>query len=79
MIQVDEPPRYPALLLLIKWGSAFIALVAALPVAAAVLAWVAGASAWWLLAGLATSPITGLIAATYVEMARIVSDTLMPR
>lgn len=79
MIQVDEPPRYPALLLLIRWGGAFVALVAALPMAAAIFGWMGGASAWWLLAGLAASPITGLVAATYVEMARIVADTLMPR
>ena len=79
MIEVDAPPRYPALLLLIRWGRPFVALVAVLPVAAALLAWMGGASAWWLLAGLAASPITALVAATYVEMARIVADTLMPR
>lgn len=79
MIEVDAPPRYPALLLLIRWGRLFVVLVAVLPLTAAVFAWMGGASAWWLLAGLTALPITGLVAATYVEMARIVSDTLMPR
>jgi hypothetical protein len=74
-----EAPDYPAIRFLIRFGKIFAGVLGALPLIAGIAAALAGLSPWLLLAGLVISPILFLIALSYVEMARIIADTLMPR
>lgn len=74
------PPSYPAIRLFTRHGDA-LALVAGLaPVALALWAVLGAGAGWgWLVAGLAGGGGLGLVMRSYVEVLRILADTLMPR
>jgi len=78
-METYTPPHYPAITFLVRFGKAFAILLGALPLVAGLVAFALGYSWWLLAAGILVSPIVFLIAASYVEMARIIADTLMPR
>lgn len=79
MMDMPEIPTYPALGFLVKHGKAIAGAVAALPLLGAIAAVAAGAHPLLLVAGLVACPVLLLFMLTYVEMARVISDTMIPR
>jgi hypothetical protein len=71
--------QYPTLRFLERHGDWIAILVSLGPLAAAILAAALGASAWWVLAGAATSAILFIAARSYVEMIRLMTDMLLPK
>jgi hypothetical protein len=74
-----QPPHYPVVQFLLRWGGAVAILIALLPVAAAVAAVLCGA-AWWVGAiGLVVGIVLWLFIKSYVEVLSIIADTLLPK
>ena len=71
--------QYPVLTLLERHGDWIAAVVAATPLVAAAAGALAGASPWWLVAGLLGSGVTYLLARSYVELIRLMTDMLLPK
>lgn len=72
-------PTYPVVNFLVRWGSVMTFLLGLVPLLATVLMVWQGASIFWLGAGLVGGAALWLIAQSYVEVLRILSDALMPR
>ncbi|WP_417721130.1 hypothetical protein [Salipiger sp.] len=72
-------PSYPAVQFLIRYGGYIASALGVLPALAGLVMIAAGFSAWWLLGGLAVSPVLYLLARSYIELVRIIGDTLLPR
>ena len=79
MTQQYVPPTYPVLAFIARSGMT-VAIVVAL-VALAAGAWIAYATGLWffLAAGVAGAIVLGGLLASYVELVRIIMDTLVPR
>ncbi len=79
MSSPNQPPTFPAIRLIAAGGDVIAALVGLVPVLAAIWAVAAGFS--WLVvpAGLLAGALLWLVLRSYVEVLRILSDTLMPR
>lgn len=75
----SQPPTYPAIRFLTAWGGLLAVLLGLVPPLLAVLAVLEGVSVLWLLAGAVAGAVLWLVARSYVEVLRILSDTLMPR
>ena len=74
-----QPPHYPTVQFLLRWGSILALVIALLPVAAATAAVWCGA-AWWVApAGLAVGGMLWLFVKSYVEVLSIIADTLLPK
>ena len=71
--------RYPAIKILIRWGSLVAVALSAAPLVAAVVCVTAGATWWWLVAAAVASPMLYLFLCSYLELIRIIDDTLLPR
>lgn len=74
-----QPPHYPVVQFLLRWGGALAILVALAPVAAAVAAIWCGISYWVAPAGLAAGVVLWLFVKSYVEVLSIIADTLLPK
>lgn len=72
-------PSYPVVNFLVRWGSVMTFILGLVPLLASVLMVWSGASIFWLGAGLVGGAVLWLIAQSYVEVLRILSDALMPR
>lgn len=79
MMDMPEIPTYPALGFLVKHGRLVAAVIAALPVLGGIAAVATDGPVLLLLAGVVVAPILLLFVLTYVEMARVISDTMIPR
>lgn len=79
MSQSQRPPAYPAIRFITQWGDALAILVAlACVVVGFYLTWLG--FAWPVaVAGVAAGLILWLVLRSYVEVLRILADTLMPR
>ncbi|HTI86458.1 MAG TPA: hypothetical protein VL966_07635 [Alphaproteobacteria bacterium] len=71
--------EYPTLSFLLDHAQAVALVAAAAPVAGAVLAILAGASALWLFAGIVVGAIGYGLVRSYVELIKLVTDMLMPK
>lgn len=71
--------RYPAVRMLMRWGRWINLGVAAAPLLVACLAVAAGAAWWWVIAAAAMCPVLYLFLCSYLELIRIIDDTLLPR
>lgn len=72
-------PTYPVINFLVIWGAKLAILVALLPCFAALYAAFIGYSNLWIVGGLLCGLVIWLLAQSYVEVLRIMADTLMPR
>ena len=79
MMETPEIPTYPALGFLVKHGKWLSILVAALPVLGGIAVAASGGPLLLLVAGIVAAPLLLLFMLTYVEMARVISDTMIPR
>lgn len=79
MSDPTQPPSYPTIQFLAANGDLFAILVAIAPVCIGVWAIAAGYSWPWLLLAGAAAAALWLIVRSYIEVLRILSDTLMPR
>lgn len=79
MMDMTEIPTYPAIGFLIRHGKWLAAVIAILPVLGGVAAAATGGSLLLLVGGVVLAPILLLFVLTYVEMARVISDTMIPR
>jgi hypothetical protein len=70
---------YPTLRFLEKHGGWLATAVGAAAFLAAIAATMLGASAWWLLAGAVAGALLFLLARSYVEMIRLMTDMLLPK
>jgi hypothetical protein len=74
-----QPPHYPTVRFLLRWGGVLAILIALVPVAAAAAAVLCGA-AWWIApAGVAVGVVLWLFVKSYVEVLSIIADTLLPK
>lgn len=71
--------QYPTLRFLERHGDWIAIAVSLCPLAAAIVAILLGASAWWVLAGTAASAFLFIAARSYVEMIRLMTDMLLPK
>ena len=72
-------PSYPVVNFLVRWGTVLTTLLGLIPlVATGVMIW-QGAPVFWFGAGLLGGAALWLIAQSYIEVLRILSDALMPR
>lgn len=75
----DAPPTYPAIRAITTFGGVFAWVLAMAPVIAAICALAVGMSWFWLIPALVVGGLLFLLVRSYVEVLRILSDTLMPR
>jgi len=79
MMDMPDLPTYPALGFLVKHGRVISGVIALLPVLLGIAVVAGGGPVLALLAGIVAAPILLLFVMTYVEMARVISDTMIPR
>jgi hypothetical protein len=72
-------PNYPALRFLEKQGDWLAVAVALAALLAGTVATVLGASLWWLLASAVAGAALFLLARSYVELIRLMTDMLLPK
>lgn len=72
-------PTYPAVQFLIKWGFVIAPVLSVLPAIIALLAILAGGTWLWVLAAVLVAPVLYLFLRSYVELVRIIGDTLLPK
>lgn len=72
-------PNYPTLRFLEKHGGWLAIAVGVAVFLAAIVATLLGASPWWVLAGAAVGAALSLIARSYVELIRLMTDMLLPK
>ena len=70
---------YPTLRFLEKHGGWLAIAVGVAAVLAGIVATALGASAWWLLAGATVGALLFLLARSYVELIRLMTDMLLPK
>jgi len=75
----DTPPTYPAIRTIGAYGNLLAALVGLAPIALALWALAAGLGWAWLIPGAFAGAVLWLVMRSYVEVLRILADTLMPR
>jgi hypothetical protein len=70
---------YPTLRFLEKHGGWLAIAVALAALLAGIVATLLGASPWWLLAGAILGAVLFLLARSYVELIRLMTDMLLPK
>lgn len=70
---------YPTLKFLEKYGGWLAIGVALAAVLAGLIALLLGASPWWLLAGAILGGVLFVLARSYVELIRLMTDMLLPK
>jgi hypothetical protein len=71
--------NYPMLQFIIRWGAAMAALIAAIVVAASIWASVTTGNWLWTAGGLIVAGAGYCLAASYVELVRLITDMLLPK
>jgi hypothetical protein len=71
--------EYPTLRFLEKQGGWLSIAVGAVVFLAGVVAFVLGASLWWMVAGTLTGAVVSLLARSYIELIRLMTDMLLPK
>lgn len=79
MSDPNQPPSYPAIKFLAAKGDLLAILVALVPICVGLWALAAGYPLYWMIAALVVAGVLWLILRSYVEVLRVLSDTLMPR
>ncbi len=72
-------PDYPTLRFLERHGGWIAIVIALAPPAAGIVAALLGGSVWWLAAGIAAGAVLFVIARSYVELIRLMTDMLLPK
>ena len=72
-------PTYPTLDLLVRHGDAIVWAVALAPALGGVIAWAAGLSIGYAIAGVVAAAFLFLIMRSYVELVRVIVDMLLPK
>jgi hypothetical protein len=72
-------PTYPTVKFLVAYGMPLAILIGLAPLVIAVVLVVLGWSAWVIAAGVGISLVLGVVLVSYVEVLRVISDTLMPK
>ena len=72
-------PNYPIVRFIMRAGTAIALALSSIPLLAAIVAVALGSSLWWILLGAAVTPVVYLFVQSYVELVRIIGDTLLPR
>ncbi|MDB5363651.1 MAG: hypothetical protein JWO51_4948 [Rhodospirillales bacterium] len=72
-------PTYPTVKFLVAHGMPLAILIGLAPLVIAVVLVVLGWSAWVIAAGVGISLVLGVVLVSYVEVLRVISDTLMPK
>ena len=70
---------YPTLRFLEKHGGWLAIAVGLAALATGIVATLLGASPWWLLAGAVVGAVLFLLARSYVELIRLMTDMLLPK
>jgi len=76
---VYSPKAYPVLAFLVRYGQPVAWLVGLVPLLVAVLLFFYGFPAWTLLAGAGASSVVIGLLLSYVELVRVIDDTLLPK
>jgi hypothetical protein len=71
--------QYPTLRFLEKHGGWLAIAVGIAVFLAAIVATLLGASLWWLLAGAVAGALLFLVARSYIELIRLMTDMLLPK
>jgi hypothetical protein len=71
--------NYPTIALILKWGEPLSAVLAALIPLGALLFVLQGASLLVLVAGIVAGVVAYALLRSYVEVLRVIADTLIPR
>jgi hypothetical protein len=74
-----QPPHYPTVQFLLRWGGVLAIGIALAPVAAAAAAIWCGAAWWVAVAAAAVGAVLWLFVKSYVEVLSIIADTLLPK
>lgn len=74
-----QPPSYPTIQFLAAKGDLFAALVAIAPLCLGIWAIAAGYAWPWMIVAAAAAGALWLVVRSYIEVLRILTDTLMPR
>lgn len=72
-------PVYPTIDFIVKWGFWLSNLFAALIIIISICYAGLGGSVWWLISGPVLALVVWGVSNSYIEVLRIISDTLMPR
>ena len=72
-------PTYVALHFLARYGNLFALILAFIPLLAGIWAWMSGMHFALVIVGLATGALIYLIMRSYVELVRVIIDTLLPK
>lgn len=72
-------PDYPTLRFLEKHGGWLAIAVGSAAFLATIVATILGASPWWLLAGAVSGAALFLLARSYIELIRLMTDMLLPK
>jgi len=75
----NEIPTYPVVNFLVRNGMILSILISVLPILATLYLALAGWSPLMLVVGIGAAVVVGILLASYVEVLRIIADTLMPR
>ena len=75
----NEIPTYPVVNFLVRNGMILSILISVLPILATIYLALAGWSPLMLVVGIGAAVVVGILLASYVEVLRIIADTLMPR
>lgn len=78
MDETYTPPRYPVVQFLLAHGMRLAWLLALLIALCGIALGVHFGAWWWPLGGLLAAALTGTLLASYVEVLRIIADTLIP-
>jgi hypothetical protein len=75
----NKIPTYPVVNFLVRNGMILSILISVLPILATLYLALAGWSPLMLVVGIGAAVVVGILLASYVEVLRIIADTLMPR
>lgn len=79
MSNINQPPSYPAIRFLAAKGDLLAILVALVPVCLGIWALTAGFAWLWIIPAAGAGALLWLVLRSYVEVLRVLADTLMPR
>ena len=75
----DPDQAYPVVRLLVRHGNAISVAIGVLIALAGVWGWFAGLGIFCVVAGVVAGAFVGFLTRSYVELARIITDLLLPR
>ena len=78
-MEATREPRYPAIGFLVRYGGLLAIILGLAPLVAAAIVVVLQGPWWMTVVAIIGSPVLFLLVRSYVEMVRIIADTLLPR